>query len=208
MIGYELVMLWLAWVVAGGSPGPATLSIAGTTMQRGRRAGLVFALGILAGSAAWGIAAALGMGAIMLSNAWVFAILRYLGAAYLLFLAVKSLRSAFASDKAIEQRAIRGAAGELFFKGMLIHLTNPKAILSWGAVYAIAVPPGSAPAELAWVFGFLFSGSILVFLGYAFLFSLPGVTRGYARMRRWFELSFAALFGMAAVKILTTRITG
>jgi len=36
----ELAFLWLAWIVAGGSPGPANLAIAGTSMQIGRKAGL------------------------------------------------------------------------------------------------------------------------------------------------------------------------
>jgi len=208
MSGYELIVLWIAWIVAGGSPGPATLSIAGTSMKSGRRAGLIFVLGILAGSASWGIAAALGMSAVMMANAWVFTLLRYAGAAYLLFLALKSLRSALSPDKAMLQRAVTGSSADLFLKGALIHITNPKAILAWGAVYAIAVPVDAGMGELAWMFGFLFSGTILIFVGYALLFSTPGVVRIYQKLRRGFEFTFAALFGAAAVKILTTRIAG
>ncbi|MBT8408749.1 MAG: LysE family transporter, partial [Alphaproteobacteria bacterium] len=64
-------------MLAGGSPGPATLGIAGTAMASGRRAALAFALGILAGSASWGIAAALGLSAVMLANVWLFEVVRY-----------------------------------------------------------------------------------------------------------------------------------
>ena len=94
MSGYEFALFYVGWMIAGGSPGPATLSIAGTSMENGRKAGLIFALGILAGSACLGLAAASGMSAVMQANAWVFEVLRYLGAAYLLFLAIKALRSA------------------------------------------------------------------------------------------------------------------
>ncbi|QUJ75756.1 LysE family transporter [Sulfitobacter albidus] len=207
MSGYELALLWFAWVLAGASPGPATLGIAGTSMTQGRRAGVIFALGILCGGAFWGIAAALGMSAVMVANVWVFEILRYAGAAYLLYLAVKSLRSALrrrAPLAPLSKGAV--AAGRIFAKGALIHLTNPKAIISWGAVYAIALPAGSAPADLLWLFGFLYSGGIVVFLGYAVAFSSARVVAAYTRLRRWFEGGFALLFGAAGIKILTARI--
>lgn len=201
----ELALIWIGWVVAGGSPGPATLGIAGTSMQNGRRAGLFFALGILAGSASWGIAAALGMSTLMLANAWLFATVKYLGAGYLLYLAIKSLRAAFADKPMVQGRAQTGAPLTLFTKGALIHLTNPKAILSWGAIYAIALPSGAGSAQVFGLFAYLFAGSILVFVGYALLFSTVGAVRAYAAARRWFEVTFAAFFGAASLKILTVR---
>lgn len=208
MIGPEWIALWVAWVLAGGSPGPATLSIAGTSMNTGRRAGLIFSLGILLGSAAWGLAAAAGLSALMLANAWIFEILRYCGAGYLLFLAVKSLRSALAPNAPMAQRAYGGSAWQIFSKGALIHLTNPKAILSWASIYSLVLPSGSAPTEVFGLFAFLYSGSILIFLGYAVLFSTPGVVAIYMRLKRWFELVFAGFFGFASLKILTARLEG
>ncbi|MEK6205158.1 MAG: LysE family translocator [Amylibacter sp.] len=207
MSSYELILLWFAWIVAGGSPGPATLSIAGTSMEGGRRFGLMMSLGILAGSAFWGLAAAFGMSAIMLANAWIFEILRYAAAAYLLFLALKTLRSAFKYQKSINQKAFLGGYRQIFMRGMLIHLTNPKAILSWAAVYAIAVSPDATALGLLAMFGFLFSGSILIFIGYAFLFSATRIVSGYQCMRKGFEFMFAVLFGVASLKILTARLS-
>jgi len=201
----ELAFLWCAWVLAGGSPGPATLSIAGTAMNHGRRSGLVFSTGILFGSAFWGLTAALGMGAAMVANAWLFALLRYAGAAYLFYLAVKSLRSAFSDRNIGSQAGFGGSPISVFTKGALIHLTNPKAILGWGSVYAIVLPAGASFSALFGLFGFLFSGSIIVFLGYAVLFSSSRVVTVYVRLRRVFELAFAGFFGFASLKILTAR---
>ncbi|MEM9578218.1 MAG: LysE family translocator [Pseudomonadota bacterium] len=206
MTGYELLLLWFAWVVAGASPGPATLGIASTSMSLGRRAGMIFALGILSGGAVWGIVAALGMSALMLANAWMVEVLRYIGAAYLLFLAVKSLRSALSTKLQTTPKVQGRSALRIYAKGALIHLTNPKAILSWGAVYAISLPADAAPATVAFMFAFLYSGGILVFISYALLFSSPKVVRGYTRLRRWFEGVFVLLFGAAALKILTARL--
>ncbi len=204
MSWFELTAIWLAWVVAGGSPGPATLGIASTSMALGRRAGLIFALGILTGGATWGIAAAFGMSALMMANAWVFEILRYAGAAYLMYLAVKSLRSALSEKPGLTGKVQGGTAWRIYGKGVLVHLTNPKAIFSWGAIYAITLPPQATATDLAFMFCFLYSGGMFVFLSYALLFSTPKVVHGYARLRRWFEATFALLFGVAGLKILST----
>ncbi|MDU8927452.1 LysE family translocator [Alisedimentitalea sp. MJ-SS2] len=208
MTGLELIGLLIAWGVAGGSPGPATLTISGTAMAHGRAAGVTVGAGVLAGSAAWGLASALGMGTLMLANAWIAISLKYAGAAYLLYLAIKALRSAMAPSGKALQRGVSGSLNSVFLKGLLIHLTNPKAILSWGAIYAIALPPGAGFGAVFTLYLQLVSVSALVFLGYGVLFSLPMVSRGYARARRPFEALFAALFGAAALRIMTARIEG
>lgn len=207
MITPEVMAIWVAWMLAGGSPGPATMGIAGTAMSEGRRPALAFALGILAGSASWGIAAALGLSAIMLANAWVFEILRYAGAAYLGWLALKALKRAASSDSAAAMGTpFKGSFSTLFLKGTAIHLTNPKAILSWGSIYAIIAPSDATPATLFAYFAVLYAGSIMIFLGYAMLFSSEATVRAYARARRWFDLAFAGFFGVASFKILTARL--
>lgn len=206
MITPSFIAIWFAWILAGGSPGPATMGIAGTAMSTGRHAALAFALGILAGSASWGIAAALGLSAIMLANAWLFEIIRYIGAAYLGWLAIKALRRAIAPGQAALGTPFAGSFAALFWKGAAIHITNPKAILSWGSIYAIVAPPEATPLMLFGYFGLLYAGSIMIFIGYAFLFSSARMVQAYARARRWFDLTFAAFFGFAAIKILTARL--
>ncbi|MEO1562666.1 MAG: LysE family translocator [Pseudomonadota bacterium] len=206
MISPAFIAIWFGWVLAGGSPGPATLGIIGTSVERGRKAGLVFALGILAGSAAWGLAAALGLSAIMLANAWVFEIIRYLGAAYLGWLAIKALYAAWKGGSSDIRHPMRGSGWALFLKGAAIHITNPKAILSWGAIYAIVAPADASLWTLLAYFGMLYLGSILVFIGYAFLFSTGRAVRIYANSKRWFNLAFAAFFGFASFKILTAKL--
>jgi len=202
--GSEFAILLIGWGLAGGSPGPATLTIAGTAMGQGRRAGVLTSAGVWTGSAVWGLAAMAGMGALMLANAWIAEGLRYVGAGYLLFLAAKSLRSALTPGKGLALQEV-GASGH-FRRGFLVHLTNPKAILAWGAVFAVVVPPGAPPAVLLGTFAALTTVSAVIFLGYGVLFSGRGVVRVYTAARRWFELTFAALFGAAAIKILTARL--
>jgi len=199
---FPLPFILLGWAIGGGSPGPATLAISSTSMAQGRAAGLQLAAGVVAGSATWGIAAALGFSAIMMSNVWLFEIVRYAGAVYLLYLAVKSLRAAWVGAVVAPQKPARIGA---FGKGLALHLTNPKAVLGWGAIYAVALTPNAQPTSVAGLFGALIVTSAVVFLGYAVLFSSEPIARGYLRLKRVFDASFGLLFGAASLKLLTTK---
>lgn len=206
MTGWELALLYIAWLIGGGSSGPATLALASTGMARGRKAALALAMGILVGSGAWAIAAAAGFSAAMVANAWLADSLRIIGVLYILWLAFKSIRSALCPGAPTMAAAMPAKPAKAFLGGLMLHVTNPKAILSWGAVYAVAVPPGAGVAELAGMGLFLFSGSIIVFVGYALMFSTEAAMRRYMRARRWFEAAFGVLFGGAAIAILSARV--
>jgi len=205
LLDINLPLIMLAALVAGASPGPATLAIAGTSMGSGRVSGLFLASGITVGSLVWSVAAALGLGALMLAHAWTFEIIRYFGAAYLMFLAYKSARSAL-TPKEIGTKSVTGTPAALFTKGLMLHVTNPKAILFFGSLYSLGIPAGSSITDLAIVILVIGLQSTLVFHGYALLFSSQTMTRIYLRLKRWFEGAFAIGFGTASFKILTARL--
>ena len=205
LIDINLPLILLAAFVVAASPGPATLAIAGTSMASGRKSGLVLASGITTGSFIWSISAALGLGAIMLAHAWMLEVIRYFGAAYLMYLAFKSARSAL-SSKDIAVKTVVGSPQNLFAKGLLLHVTNPKAILFFGSLYSLGIPAGSSFYDLVIVIAAVGTLSFLMFHGYALLFSSQVMTRLYLRSRRWFEGAFSIGFGMASLKILTARL--
>ena len=206
MSDINLPLILLAALIASASPGPATLAIAGTSMNSGRPFGLALAAGITTGSLMWSVTAALGLGVIMLANAWAFEVIRYLGACYLLFLAFKSARSALTPGALTTRRVSTPTLKAAYGKGLALHLTNPKAILFFGSLFGVGIPPGSSPLALAIVIAAVGLQSFLVFHGYAFLFSSPPMMAGYAKLRRWFEAVFAVAFGAAGFKILTARL--
>ena len=201
----NLTLILIAAFVASSSPGPATLALAGTSMASGRASGFALASGITTGSLIWSVAAALGLGAVMLANAWVFELIRYFGAAYLLYLAYKAARSAFL-DKELATKPFTGSKRTLFAKGLALHLTNPKAILFFGSLYSIGIPPGTELTQLFLVIVAVGLQSFIVFYGYALLFSSRAMTKIYLKLRRWFEGAFAIGFGTASVKILTAKV--
>ena len=141
----------------------------------------------------------------MLANAWAFELVRYFGAAYLMFLAYKAARSAL-SKKDLATKSFRGGARSLYAKGLALHLTNPKAILFFGSLFSLGIPPDTGAQELALVIAAVGFQSFLVFHGYALLFSSRAMTSVYLKLRRWFEGAFAIGFGAASFKILTAKV--
>ncbi|MEL3892524.1 LysE family translocator [Ferrovibrio sp. MS7] len=203
----NLPLILAAALLATGSPGPATLNIAGTAMTAGRPFALAVAGGVATGSLMWSTAAAFGLGAVMLANAWLFELLRYVGAGYLIFLAFKSARSALKPGDVAPKAVQYGSLRRAYAGGLALHLTNPKPILFFGSLYAIGVPPQTSPHTLLIIIGAMALQSTLVFAGYALLFSSAPAVRAYLRLRRWFEGLFALAFGYAGFKILTARLS-
>lgn len=202
----NLPVILAAALMNSASPGPANLTIAGTAMHDGRRPALALAAGVLTGSISWSIMAALGFSALMLTHAWLATAMRYAAAFYLLYLAVKSARSAVAGAKAQMMIGPQMSLRRAYLKGLALHLTNPKPILFFGALFAIGVPPGTPSETLTLVIASIGAMNFWVFLGYALAFSSPVAVRGYLRLKRWIEAAFALMFGAAAIKILTARL--
>jgi threonine/homoserine/homoserine lactone efflux protein len=206
MSDINLPVILFAALLAGGSPGPATLAIAGTSMASGRRAGLALASGVTTGSLIWSVAAAFGLGAVMSAHVWLFEAVRYIGAGYLLWLAVKSARAAWQGTALISRPQPASTPRRAYAKGLALHLTNPKAVLFFGALYAIGLPPGTAPSALITVIAAVGLQSLVVFHAYALIFSSAPMAAAYARAKRGFEAFFALAFGALALKVLTARI--
>ena len=191
-------------------PGPAVLLVIGTALGNGRRTALVMVLGVMMASTMWSAAAAFGMGALMLANAWAFEVVRYAGGAYLLFLAWRSARPAWRGHAAVTVRG-NGAAQPMlartaFLRGLAVHLANPKAVLFFGSLYALAVPPGASVGSLALVMLAIGVPGLVIYALYAVLFSVPSIAAGYVRMRRGAEAVFALAFGALAIRVLTSRM--
>jgi threonine/homoserine/homoserine lactone efflux protein len=201
----NLPLILAAGIVAAASPGPATLTIAGTSLSSGRSKGLALAAGISSGSLIWSIAAATGLAAAMYAHAWVFDLIRYLGAVYLLYLGWKSARAACYPEKT-EFKAFSGSRLQLYVKGLILHLLNPKAVLFFGSLFSIGIPTTAPIAELWIVVAAVGFQSSLIFHGYAIVFSHAWISNAYIGLRRWFEGAFALAFSYAGLRMLTARL--
>ncbi len=121
-------------------PGPAVLYIVTRSVAQGRRAGLASVLGIECGSLCHSVAAAFGLSALLAASALAFAVVKYLGAAYLVYLGVRTLVSRAPSVSAEELHPMSLAG--LTRKGFLVNLLNPKTALFFYAFLPQFVEPG------------------------------------------------------------------
>ncbi|WP_430449533.1 LysE family translocator [Rhodophyticola sp.] len=192
------------FIVAAGSPGPATLAVAATSMARGRAGGIALGLGLALGLAIWGLVAALGFATLVARNVQALTVLKLLGAAYLFYLAWKSGQSALRRET---EDAVRVATdlsrGQLFRRGLTLNLANPKAVLAW--VAALALGGGGEQTVSVLVVALCAALGFALYLGYATIFSVAPVMAAYARLRRGFEAAFAVFFAVAGLRLVFWR---
>lgn len=136
-------------------PGPAVLYVITRSAEQGRRAGLASVLGIELAGFAHTMAAALGVSAILLASALAFGIVKYLGAAYLIYLGLRTLLTREKSGE-IQVQAPRSFS-RLFGQGFLVNLLNPKTALFFYAFLPQFVDPARGNVvEQIFIFGILF----------------------------------------------------
>lgn len=139
-------------------PGPAVLYIVTRSVAQGRLAGLTSTIGVGIGSLAHVAAAALGLSAILVSSAEVFRLVKWAGAAYLMYLGWRTLRSADAGDTAeVSEDSLR----VVFRQGVIVNALNPKL-----AVFFFAFLPQFVQPEVGRVAAqFTILGITLVVIG-------------------------------------------
>lgn len=129
-------------------PGPAVLYIVTRSVSQGRAAGVVSVLGIATASLIHIAAAALGLSAILLSSALAFDVVKYAGAAYLVFL---GLRQLFTKEKAQTAEDFKPQSlRRIYTQGLAVNLLNPKTALFFFAFLPQFVNPssGNVPGQI------------------------------------------------------------
>jgi threonine/homoserine/homoserine lactone efflux protein len=201
----------LLFVLAGAAlvaiPGPNHVYIVTRSLSQGRAAGLASAFGVEAGTLVHIGAAAAGLSAIVASSALAFDVLRYLGAAYLVYLGVRTLlrRDALAFDGSAAAVPLR----RVFADGAMVNVLNPKVALFFLAFLPQFVDPGRGPVAVQ-VVGL---GVILAVIGLAsdIGYALAaGVLGSWLRARpgflRWQRLVAGGIYlSLGAVAALTGR---
>ena len=202
----SLLPVYAAYVLATASPGPSNMAIMATAMQHGRRSALSLAAGVVTGSMSCAALAATGVSALLAAYAHALYAIKILGGIYLLYLAWKAAKSAFEPrDFALAAPDTVPNAGSLYRRGLLLHLTNPKAVLAWIAIISLGLRPDAAPHAMAWVLVGCATLSVLVFGTYALAFSTAVMVRGYRRARRWINAALAGFFALAGVRLLMSK---
>jgi threonine/homoserine/homoserine lactone efflux protein len=200
--GSTIALFLLAATALAVVPGPAVAYIVTQSIDQGRRAGLVSALGVASGGLVHVGAATVGLSALIASSATAFTVVKLVGAAYLI---VVGIRRILAGDtEETEPRALRAPLRRIYRQGVIVNVLNPKTALFFLAFLPQFVDParGAVWPQVA-VLGVLFvSVAVLSDMSYALVSdAVAGRIRRTgtgAKMRRWLTGGVFVALGITA----------
>ena len=183
---HDLALFSFTVLVLNATPGVDMLYTVSRTLAGGVRSGLAAALGISTGCVVHGLLAAGGLATLLATASWAFGLIKWAGAAYLVWLGWGMLRAAAQPPPARTSAGLPPplAAATVFRQGLLTNLLNPKVALFFLAFLPQFIAPGATHKALA----FLVLGAWMVVQGTLFLIALVLLTarlRGLAGSSRW-----------------------
>ena len=198
----NLPVFLLAALILLLTPGPAVLYIIARSMDQGRLAGFVSVLSIESGNSVHVLAATLGLSAILMSSALAFSIVKYLGAAYLIYLGVRRLltRAQDHEIASLQRQSLR----RIYSQGVLVAALNPKTALFFLAFLPQFVDPsvGSVTLQLLTLGSMFVMMAIVTDSMYALLASTAGGwlkrNRSFLRVDRYIVGSVYIGLGLTA----------
>jgi Putative threonine efflux protein len=204
-----LLSVWITYFVAtillSLTPGPGVFSSISSGLHHGFRLGWWNALGMQAANVILVAIVSLGLGAILLASETLFAVVKWLGVAYLLYLGVVTWRS--------KPRGFEGARDddahtprEVFTRGFLVNITNPKGIIFFAAILPqfidVARPQAAQYAILA---ATTFAVDLVIMMGYTALAAKVLRVMSEPRHLRWVNRGIGGAFVAAGVALASFR---
>jgi len=194
---HALLLFVAAGLLLNLTPGPDVLYIVSHSLRSGVRAGILAGFGITAGCFVHIIAAALGLSALMAASSTAFAVLKWLGAAYLLWVGVRMLFSRASSAAPALAAAGPASAKSVFLGGFWTNALNPKVALFFLAFVPQFIAPGTDDKALAFfLLGVLFNFNA-IFVNVAWALAAGWTARRVGLVQRgmhWLQRGAGALF--------------
>ena len=177
------IELWIAFCVTEAvlclTPGPAVLYVVSAAMTRGARAGLAGALGILAGNTFYFALSATGIAAVIVASSWLFSLLKWAGAAYLVWLGLRMLlRRAEPAPGVVAEPPTR----RCFVRGFVVQAANPKALVFFVALLPQFIDPAAPVGRQILILG---ASSVLIELAVLALYAALAVRTRRLAGSRW-----------------------
>jgi threonine efflux protein len=199
-----LAALFAVHLLVVASPGPAFLAVSRTAISNSRAAGVVAASGMATGALIWAVATLFGLDMLFAKAPWLYDAMRLGGAAYLIYLGIGMLRSAWRGERMVSG-AVAMAGRRTFLRSLGVQLSNPKAAVFFGSIF-VTLLPAAAPlwvkcAALA-ILGineFGFYGLVAVVL------SAPRAQRIYGNAKRALDALFGGFLTALGVKLALSR---
>ncbi|MBE71518.1 MAG: lysine transporter LysE [Thalassospira sp.] len=222
ILSMEIIAVGIITILAVISPGPDFAMVTRIALARGRRAGVLCAIGIGTGVSVHLGYTLIGLGVVFASNIWVLSALRYLGAAYLIWLGVsalwpdirrllgrpdhsKSASNVKPSDQPDQNQTRRTQnSGSAFWIGFACNTLNPKTMLFIVSLFSQVISPDTAVAQEVAYGVYIAACHMIWFALVATALTLPSVQARIAAIKSWIERGVGICLAGLGVKLLAS----
>ncbi|MFC4237761.1 LysE family translocator [Thalassospira xianhensis] len=215
----EVIAVAIITILAVISPGPDFAMVTRIALTRGRRAGVLCAIGIGSGVSVHLAYTLIGLGVVFASNVWVLTSLRYLGAAYLISLGMSALwpdiRALFSKRPTALQirmtnkntntpESDQKRNGSAFWIGFACNALNPKTMLFIVSLFSQVISPNT-PALMEIGYGVYIAACHMIWFALvAVALTLPAVQAQIAAIKIWIERAVGLCLAGLGIKLLTS----
>ncbi len=206
IINYEAFLV--AGIILNLTPGTDTMYILGRSISQGKKAGVLSALGITTGSLVHCIFAALGLSIILAKSALAFQIVKYAGAAYLIYLGFKMLLSKSNEQFKLEQNDNKTNYRKIYFSGIFTNILNPKVALFFLAFLPQFINPNYAQNSLPFLIlglTFVTTGTIWCLALAFFSSKLSNSIRANYKIKKWLDKVTGGIFIALGIKLALSK---
>jgi homoserine/homoserine lactone efflux protein len=206
MLSDNLPAFLLVTTLSSFLPGPSVIFVMSQAAWRGPRAGALAGLGIQTSNAIYFVLSGLGLAGVIAASGAAFMIIKWLGAAYLLWLGILAIRQSFRKDMAatltVGKQSLSG-----YRDGMLVGFGNPKTILYFVALLPQFIDPTGPILQQTLVLGAIaICIDFIADIAYALAGGALSRTLNRPSIRRWFERGIGGVFvGLSAATALYRR---
>ncbi|USH05247.1 LysE family translocator [Grimontia kaedaensis] len=197
--------LTLVHLLGAASPGPDFVMVSQQSLVHGRRAGLLVSLGIALGLAVHIIYSSIGLATVISESSMVLTVMKYLAAAYLIYLGWKGIRSKAAvgdDDQSVNVKP--RSASKLISMGFVCNALNPKAPLYFLSVFTLVLSPKMPVIELFLLGVWMMFIQLVWFGSVALVLSKPSVQAKFKRIGHWVDRVLGSVMLAFGLKLLFT----
>lgn len=194
----------IAGIILNLTPGVDTMYILGRSISQGKKAGVLSALGIASGALVHCVFAALGLSIILAKSALAFEIVKYAGAAYLIFLGIKMLISKSDGKFELKNENEQTNHRKIYISGVFTNILNPKVALFFLAFLPQFIDPNYTQSSLPFLIlglTFVFTGTIWCLTLALFASKLSNKIRGNYKIKKWLDKITGGIFIALGIKL-------
>lgn len=205
----EYLSLMLVFGIGAVSPGPDFAMVLRQSIAHGRRPAMATSAGIASAILVHGSYTLLGIGLVVSQSILLFSILKYVGAAYLVWLGLAALRAPAPKEPTDIDAAPHRPMGlfKAFGIGFLTNLLNPKAVLFFLSLFTTLVSAATPLASKAFYVGSMSVMLCIWFVLVSLFFTTPRVRAQFYRMGQWFNRATGAALILLAIRVAVTQKT-